>query len=39
MTVARLAVRPILFFAIVVALTKPVGAYMARVFDGERTWF
>jgi K+-transporting ATPase ATPase A chain len=28
----------ILFFAIVVALTKPVGAYMARVFDGQRTF-
>ncbi|HEY1654107.1 MAG TPA: potassium-transporting ATPase subunit KdpA [Candidatus Tumulicola sp.] len=28
----------IVFFAIVLALTKPVGAYMARVFAGERTW-
>ncbi len=28
----------IVFFAIVLALTKPVGSYMARVFDGERTW-
>ncbi len=26
------------FFAIVLALTKPVGSYMARVFQGERTW-
>jgi len=30
-------VQAILFFAIVAALTKPVGAYMARVFAGERT--
>ena len=26
------------FFAIVLALTKPVGSYMARVFAGERTF-
>ncbi len=26
------------FFAIVLALTKPVGLYMTRVFSGERTW-
>ena len=28
----------LLFFGIVLALTKPLGAYMARVFDGERTF-
>ncbi len=28
----------ILFFVIVLALTKPVGLYMARVFAGDRTW-
>jgi potassium-transporting ATPase potassium-binding subunit len=28
----------IVFFLIVLALTKPVGLYMARVFNGERTW-
>jgi potassium-transporting ATPase potassium-binding subunit len=28
----------IIFFLIVLALTKPVGLYMARVFNGERTW-
>jgi K+-transporting ATPase ATPase A chain len=27
----------LLFFLIVLALTKPVGAYMARLFEGERT--
>lgn len=27
----------LVFFALVLALTKPLGAYMARVFDGERT--
>jgi K+-transporting ATPase ATPase A chain len=27
-----------LFFALILALTKPLGLYMARVFDGERTW-
>ena len=26
-----------LFFALVVALTKPLGIYLARVFSGERT--
>ncbi|HEV3090087.1 MAG TPA: potassium-transporting ATPase subunit KdpA [Candidatus Cybelea sp.] len=26
------------FFSIVLALTKPVGSYMSRVFEGERTW-
>jgi potassium-transporting ATPase potassium-binding subunit len=28
----------IIFFLIVLALTKPLGSYMARVFAGERTW-
>ena len=28
----------VLFCAIIVALTKPLGAYMTRVFNGERTW-
>ncbi len=28
----------ILFFLIVLALTKPLGSYMARIFAGERTW-
>ncbi|HET9031073.1 MAG TPA: potassium-transporting ATPase subunit KdpA [Candidatus Aquilonibacter sp.] len=28
----------ILFFLIVLALTKPIGLYMYRVFNGERTW-
>ena len=27
------------FFAIVLICTKPLGLYMARVFEGERTWF
>jgi K+-transporting ATPase ATPase A chain len=26
------------FFLVLVALTKPIGAYMAKVFAGERTW-
>jgi K+-transporting ATPase ATPase A chain len=26
------------FFVAVLALTKPMGAFMARVFEGERTW-
>jgi K+-transporting ATPase ATPase A chain len=26
------------FLVIVVALARPVGAYMARVFSGQRTW-
>src|SRR5271166_1188579 len=28
----------IVFFLIILALTKPIGLYMARVFAGERTW-
>jgi potassium-transporting ATPase potassium-binding subunit len=28
----------IVFFLIVLALTKPLGLYMARVFSGDRTW-
>jgi potassium-transporting ATPase potassium-binding subunit len=28
----------IIFFAIVLALTKPLGLYMAAVFEGRRTW-
>jgi K+-transporting ATPase ATPase A chain len=28
----------IVFFLLVLAVTKPVGTYMARVFAGERTW-
>jgi K+-transporting ATPase ATPase A chain len=28
----------IVFFLIVLAVTKPLGSYMARVFSGERTW-
>jgi potassium-transporting ATPase potassium-binding subunit len=28
----------IVFFLIVLALTRPLGSYMARVFAGERTW-
>ena len=28
----------IVFFLIILALTKPLGSYMARVFAGERTW-
>jgi len=26
------------FFLVVLALTRPMGAFMARVFNGERTW-
>jgi K+-transporting ATPase ATPase A chain len=26
------------FFLIVLALTKPLGTYMAHVYQGERTW-
>ncbi len=26
------------FFAILLALTKPMGTFMARLFEGERTW-
>lgn len=29
----------ILFFALVLAVTKPLGVYMARVYQRERTWF
>jgi K+-transporting ATPase ATPase A chain len=28
----------IVFFLIVLALTKPLGLYMTRLFEGERTW-
>src|SRR5215510_692565 len=28
----------LLFFGLILALTKPVGAFMARVFAGERTF-
>jgi K+-transporting ATPase ATPase A chain len=28
----------LLFFALVLVVTKPLGAYMARVYQGERTW-
>ncbi|HWZ45277.1 MAG TPA: potassium-transporting ATPase subunit KdpA [Candidatus Saccharimonadales bacterium] len=28
----------LLFFAVVLALTKPMGAFMAKVFSRERTW-
>lgn len=28
----------VVFFLIVLALTKPLGTYMARVFEGGRTW-
>ena len=28
----------IVFFLIVLAMTKPLGAYMTRVFQGDRTW-
>jgi potassium-transporting ATPase potassium-binding subunit len=31
-------VQAIVFFLIILALTKPLGSYMARVFQGERTW-
>src|SRR5580658_6432716 len=27
-----------LYFLVLLALTKPMGSYMARVFAGERTW-
>jgi K+-transporting ATPase ATPase A chain len=27
-----------LYFLVLLALTKPLGAYMAKVFSGERTW-
>jgi K+-transporting ATPase ATPase A chain len=28
-----------IYFALLCALTKPIGIYLARVFEGERTWF
>ena len=28
----------LLFFALIVLATKPLGSYMARVFNGETTW-
>ncbi|MBV8198097.1 MAG: potassium-transporting ATPase subunit KdpA, partial [Candidatus Eremiobacteraeota bacterium] len=28
----------IVFFLLILAITKPLGTYMARVFQGERTW-
>ncbi|MBX5455426.1 MAG: potassium-transporting ATPase subunit KdpA [Thermogemmatispora sp.] len=31
-------VQIVLFLALVLALTKPLGLYMTRVFNGERTW-
>jgi len=31
-------IQAIVFFLIVLALTKPLGLYMKRVFAGERTW-
>ena len=31
-------VQIVLFLAVLLALTKPLGIYMARVFAGERTW-
>lgn len=31
-------VQAIVFFLIVLALTKPIGLYLVRVFEGERTW-
>ncbi len=31
-------VQILLFFALILACTKPLGAFMARVFDGERTF-
>ena len=27
-----------MYFLVLLALTKPLGAYMAKVFAGERTW-
>ncbi len=32
------SLQAIVFFLIILALTKPLGSYMARVFAGERTW-
>ncbi|HEY1977986.1 MAG TPA: potassium-transporting ATPase subunit KdpA [Candidatus Baltobacteraceae bacterium] len=31
-------IQAIVFFAIVLALTKPIGLYMTHVFSGEKTW-
>ncbi len=31
-------VQILVFFAIVVAITKPVGSFMYRVFEGQRTF-
>jgi potassium-transporting ATPase potassium-binding subunit len=31
-------IQAIIFFLIVLALTKPLGSYMARLFAGEKTW-
>jgi potassium-transporting ATPase potassium-binding subunit len=28
----------VVFFLLILAITKPLGSYMARVFQGERTW-
>ncbi len=28
----------VVFFLIILAITKPLGTFMARVFDGQRTW-
>ena len=28
----------VVFFLVLLALTKPLGLYMARVFEGERTF-
>ncbi len=28
----------VIFFAVVVAITKPIGVFMHRVFEGERTF-
>ena len=27
------------FFVLILAITKPLGAYMAKVFQGQRTFF
>jgi K+-transporting ATPase ATPase A chain len=27
-----------IYFLVLLALTKPMGSYMARVFAGQRTW-
>ncbi len=28
----------LLFFGLILALTKPFGTFMYRVFEGEKTW-